>query len=105
LTISLRSCSIQPIPNTRFSLASRHVDDDMVRGLLGVNVNPGGPFLAIHGLSMVTASSCDVRLDRSRSYSKGRAARIDVHTEQTADHVVVDVRLPKGESGVRGSAG
>jgi hypothetical protein len=30
-----------------------------------------------------------------RSYSKEGAARIDVHTEQNANHVVVDVRLPK----------
>jgi len=30
-----------------------------------------------------------------RSFSKEGAARIDVHTEQNGDHVVVDVRLPK----------
>jgi len=30
-----------------------------------------------------------------RSYNKEGAARIDVHTEQTGNHIVVDVRLPK----------
>jgi len=31
-----------------------------------------------------------------RASSKEEAARIDIHTEQTGNHIVVDVRIPKG---------
>ena len=53
-----------------------HVDDDVVRGLLGVNVNPGGPFLAVRPL-----------LDGDRHFLPIRRSDLDRAVEGRQRHV------------------